>query len=100
MTQTAPHQLEWLAALPPVRGKLLSDVALADLCWFRVGGTADMVFMPADRDDSAAFLAALPDDVPLTVLGAGSNTLVRDGGVRGVTIRLGAAFGKIEQSGE
>ena len=100
MTQTAPHQLEWLAALPSVRGKLLPDVALADLCWFRVGGTADMVFMPADRDDLAAFLAALPDDVPLTVLGAGSNTLVRDGGVRGVTIRLGAAFGKIEQSGE
>ena len=100
MTLSAAKPQDWRAALPPVRGKLLPDVALADLCWFRVGGAADMVFMPADSDDLSAFLAALPKDVPLHVLGAGSNTLVRDGGVRGVVIRLGAAFGQVEQTGE
>lgn len=98
MMQSVSSQMDWLAALPSVRGKLLPDVALADVCWFRVGGAADVVFMPADRDDLAAFLAALPNDVPVNILGAGSNTLIRDGGVRGVTIRLGAAFGKIEQT--
>ncbi len=98
MTVSATLPQDWRAALPQVRGKLLPDMALADLCWFRVGGTADMVFMPADEDDLAAFLAALPLDVPLHVLGAGSNMLVRDGGVRGVIIRLGAAFGQVEQT--
>lgn len=83
--------------LPEVRGKYLRDVALADLCWFRVGGTADVVFLPADADDLSEFLAALPQEVPLHILGAGSNTLVRDGGVRGVVLRLGAAFGQVEQ---
>lgn len=100
MTVSAPLPQDWRKALPHVRGKYLSDVALADLCWFRVGGTADTVFMPADDDDLAVFLAALPPEVPLHVLGAGSNTLVRDGGVRGVVIRLGAAFGQVEQTGE
>ena len=100
MTLSAAMPQDWRAALPQVRGKLLPDVALADLCWFRVGGAADMVFMPADADDLADFLAAVPQDFPLHVLGAGSNTLVRDGGVRGVVIRLGAAFGQIEQTGE
>lgn len=91
---------DWMTALPALRGKLLPQVALADLCWFRVGGEADMVFMPADEDDLSAFLAALPHDVPLHVLGAGSNTLVRDGGVRGCVIRLGAAFGKAERTAD
>ena len=100
MTLSAAMHQDWRAALPQVRGKLLPNVALADLCWFRVGGAADMVFMPADADDLADFLAAVPQDVPLHVLGAGSNTLVRDGGVRGVVIRLGAAFGQIEQTGD
>ena len=100
MTLSAAMPQDWRAALQQVRGKLLPDVALADLCWFRVGGAADMVFMPADADDLADFLAAVPQDVPLHVLGAGSNTLVRDGGVRGVVIRLGAAFGQIEQTGD
>lgn len=94
---TMPHAPEWLAALPPLRGKLMADVALGDICWFRVGGPADIVFMPADVEDLAAFLAALPLHVPLTVLGAGSNVLVRDGGIRGAVIRLGAAFGEITQ---
>lgn len=100
MSPNAALLQDWMSALPPLRGKLLPDVALADLCWFRVGGMADLVFMPADEDDLATFLATLPQEVPVCVLGAGSNTLVRDGGVRGVTIRLGAAFGKAVQSGE
>ncbi|MGI9440068.1 MAG: UDP-N-acetylmuramate dehydrogenase [Parvibaculales bacterium] len=89
-----------LAALPPVRGKYLPEKSLADLCWFRVGGAADIVFLPADEEDLAQFLRAVPPDVPLQILGAGSNILPRDGGVRGVTIRLGSAFGKINQSGD
>lgn len=100
MSLSADLSPDWRQALPPVRGKLLADVALADLCWFRVGGTADHVFMPADEADLADFLSALPEDVPVNVLGAGSNTLVRDGGVRGVVVRLGAAFGAVEQTDE
>lgn len=91
---------DWLAALPPLRGKLMPDVVLGDICWFRVGGSADIVFMPADAEDLSTFLAALPRHVPLTVLGAGSNVLVRDGGIRGAVIRLGAAFGEITQTDE
>lgn len=100
MTVSASQTKDWRNALPQVRGRYVADVALADLCWFRVGGNADMVFMPADSDDLAVFLANLPDDIPLHVLGAGSNTLVRDGGVRGIVIRLGAAFGQVEQANE
>lgn len=100
MTQAAPLKQDWHASLPSVRGKLLFDVALADLCWLRVGGAADVVFMPADEDDLAAFLSGLPQDIPVQVVGAGSNILVRDGGVRGVTIRLGAAFGQVAQTDE
>lgn len=100
MTVSAPQSQNWRDALPQVRGKYIADVALADLCWFRVGGAADMVYMPADSEDLAAFLKAVPQEVPLNVLGAGSNTLVRDGGVRGVVIRLGAAFGQVMQTGE
>ena len=81
--------------LPQVRGRYLFDQALSDLTWFRVGGTAEVIFVPADADDLMHFLQARPSDVPLTILGAGSNTLVRDGGVPGVTIRLGKAFASI-----
>ena len=91
---------DWLNALPPLRGKLMPDFIMGDICWFRVGGAADVVFMPADIDDLAAFLAALPEDVPLSILGAGSNVLVRDGGIRGAVIRLGSSFGQIAQSGD
>ena len=91
---------DWLNALPPLRGKLMPDFVMGDICWFRVGGPADVVFMPADIDDLSAFLAALPEDVPLSVLGAGSNVLVRDGGIRGAVIRLGSAFGQVTQSGD
>jgi UDP-N-acetylmuramate dehydrogenase len=85
-----------LADLPPVRGKLLRNEALAPFTWFRVGGAAEVLFLPADADDLAAFLTDLPEDVPLTMLGFGSNTIVRDGGVPGVVVRLaGKAFAEI-----
>ena len=82
--------------LPPVRGRLIENARLADITWLRVGGPADMLFIPADEADLAHFLSATPDRIPVHVLGAGSNTLVRDGGVRGVVIRLGPAFAKTE----
>ena len=85
-----------LARLPAVRGRLEPEFPLADLTWFRTGGPAEVLFTPADEDDLAAFLAATPADVPVTVLGVGSNTLVRDGGVPGVVIRLGRGFGGLE----
>ncbi|TGD94655.1 UDP-N-acetylmuramate dehydrogenase [Methylobacterium nonmethylotrophicum] len=92
-----------LAALEPasLRGRLLPDHPLADLTWFRVGGPADVLFTPADEEDLAAALAALPPEVPVTVIGLGSNLIVRDGGVPGLVIRLGGkAFGSIRVEGE
>ena len=85
--------------LPPVRGTYTYDAPLKDHVWFRAGGPAEILFRPADAEDLAAFLAARPDDLRLSVIGVGSNLLVRDGGVSGVVIRLPAAFGKIEVSG-
>ncbi|MEX2200146.1 MAG: UDP-N-acetylmuramate dehydrogenase [Dongiaceae bacterium] len=85
--------------LPPVRGRLTENAPLAGITWFRVGGPAEIMFRPADRDDLLAFLAALPDDVPVTAIGVGSNLLVRDGGVPGVVLRLGRGFAGIETSG-
>lgn len=86
--------------LPNVRGRLIEGASLAKLTWFRVGGPAEVLFRPADIDDLAAFLAATPKDIPITVLGVGSNLLVRDGGVPGVVIRLGEPFADIEIRGE
>lgn len=87
-------------SLPAVRGKLLTQAALAPYTWFRVGGAADALFLPKDEDDLAALLAALPCEVPITVLGVGSNTIVRDGGISGLVIRLmGAYWGQIDISG-
>ena len=85
--------------LPPVRGTYTYGAALKDLVWFRAGGTAEILFRPADAEDLATFLAARPNDLRLTVIGVGSNLLVRDGGIPGVTIRLSSAFGKIETKG-
>lgn len=82
--------------LPAVRGELVADAPLAQLTWFRVGGPAEVMFRPADADDLAAFLATCPADVPVTVIGVGSNLLVRDGGVPGVVIRLGRPFMNVE----
>ncbi|MBA4794962.1 MAG: UDP-N-acetylmuramate dehydrogenase [Phenylobacterium sp.] len=92
--------MSWRDALPAVRGRLLRDEPLAPFTWFRVGGAADVLFLPADAEDLAAFLKALPREVPVTVLGVGSNVIVRDGGVEGVVIRLaGRAFGQIAVEG-
>ena len=78
--------------LPPVRGRLTMNAPLARSTWFQVGGPAEVLFKPADRDDLAAFLARCPGDVAITVLGVASNLLVRDGGIPGVVIRLGRGF--------
>lgn len=84
------------AALPRPRGRLITDAPLAPLCWFRTGGRADWLFEPKDEADLVAFLAGLPKDMPVTMLGLGSNMLIRDLGVPGIVIRLGKAFGQIE----
>lgn len=78
--------------LPQPRGTLTQDRLLADLTWLRVGGPAEWLFQPADEADLAAFLAALDPAVPVFVIGVGSNLIVRDGGLRGVVIRLGRGF--------
>ncbi len=88
-----------LDRLPEVRGKLRADVSLAPFTWLRVGGAAEVLFMPKDEADLTHFLSATPDDIPVQVLGVASNTLVRDGGVKGVVIRLGPAFGKVSTDG-
>ena len=89
----------FLDRLPPVRGKLLADEPLAPFTWFRVGGAADALFLPKDADDLAEFLEKLDPVIPVTVLGAASNVIVRDGGIAGVVIRLGPAFGKVATDG-
>lgn len=86
--------------LPTVRGTLTEDAPIARATWFRVGGPAEILFEPADRDDLAAFLAQRPDDVAVTVIGVGSNLLIRDGGIPGITIRLGRAFSAINIEGD
>src|SRR4051794_31325013 len=80
------------AKLPQLRGRLLAHEPLAPLTWFRVGGPAQALFMPEDESDLAYLLANLPRDVPVTVVGLGSNLIVRDGGFAGVVIRLGRGF--------
>ena len=85
-----------LDRLPGVRGKLIENASLADITWLRVGGPAQILFLPADAADLARFLAETPRDIDVRVLGAGSNTLVRDGGLPGVTVKLTPAFGKVE----
>jgi UDP-N-acetylmuramate dehydrogenase len=85
--------------LPAVRGRLEPNVSLADLTWFRVGGPAEVLFSPADEADLAAFLAATPRDIPVYVIGVGSNLLVRDGGMPGVVIRLGRGFAEVTHEG-
>ena len=88
--------MTWRGDLPTVRGRLMFDEALAPFTWLRVGGPAEALFLPADEEDLAAVLAALPLDVPVTVMGAGSNIIVRDGGVAGLVVRLaGRAFGDV-----
>jgi UDP-N-acetylmuramate dehydrogenase len=87
--------LELKSRLPQLRGRLLANQGLAELTWFRVGGPAQALFMPEDENDLAYVLRNLPRDIPVSVLGAGSNTIVRDGGIEGVVVRLGRGFNEI-----
>src|SRR5258708_30863329 len=77
------------AAMPQLRGRLLANKSLAELTWFRAGGPAQLLFTPSDEDDLAYFLKHLPSEIPVYVVGVGSNLIVRDGGMPGVVIRLG-----------
>jgi UDP-N-acetylmuramate dehydrogenase len=83
------------ARLPELRGRLLANQSLAEFTWFRVGGPAQVYYMPEDEDDLAYALRNLPAEIPVTVVGAGSNLIVRDGGVPGVVIRLGRGFNAV-----
>jgi UDP-N-acetylmuramate dehydrogenase len=90
----------WADSLPPLRGTLRRDVELASLTWFRVGGPAEAVFQPADALDLAAFLKALPENVPVLPMGVASNLLVRDGGLDGVVVRFGGPLAKVDVAGD
>lgn len=100
MIATAARTANLTDRLPPVRGRLTANAPLAPITWFRVGGPAEVLFKPADVDDLAQFIAAKPADVPLTMIGVGSNLLVRDGGVPGVVVRLGRGFNEVTHDGE
>jgi UDP-N-acetylmuramate dehydrogenase len=89
-----------VAEMPKVRGRLTQNAPLAPLVWFKSGGKAEWLFEPADAEDLEQFLGELDPHVPVMALGLGSNLIVRDGGVRGVVVRLGKPFAKIEQLDE
>ena len=91
-----PHLVD---RLPRPRGRLTADAPLGPQTWFRTGGSAEVLFRPADVEDLAAFLRALPREVPVTVLGVGSNVIVRDGGIKGVVIRLMRGFTAVTVEG-
>lgn len=99
MIMSQRRAIPLIERLPKVRGRVSENAPLSGVTWFRVGGPAEIMFRPADRDDLASFLAGLPRDVPVTVIGVGSNLLVRDGGVPGVVVRLGRGFADIEAKG-
>lgn len=84
-----------VASLPELRGKLKAGAPLKDFTWFRAGGPAEVLYSPADEADLAYFMKGTPTDIPVTIIGLGSNLLVRDGGIEGVVIRLGRGFGEI-----
>ena len=86
--------------LPPVRGDYEAAVPMAGHTWFGVGGPADIIFSPANAADLGSFLAACPADIPLLAVGAGSNLLVRDGGIGGVVIRTPAHMNAVSHDGE
>jgi UDP-N-acetylmuramate dehydrogenase len=84
-----------------IRGRLQADADMSRLTWFRVGGPADILFQPADEADLSEFLRLLPEEIPVLVVGVGSNLLIRDGGIEGVVIRLSAkGFGAVERVGK
>ena len=84
------------AKMPELRGRLLATQSLAEFAWFRAGGPAQVFYMPEDENDLAYFLRNLPAEIPVTVVGAGSNVIVRDGGVPGVVVRLGRGFNEVK----
>ena len=93
--------LDLKAAMPQLRGRLLANQSLSELTWFRVGGPAQVLFTPSDADDLAYFLANLPAELPVYVVGVGSNLIVRDGGMTGVVIRLSPrGFGETSAQGD
>jgi UDP-N-acetylmuramate dehydrogenase len=100
MMAAAKAALSLVDRLPAVRGRYTENAPLGPITWFRVGGPAEVMFRPVDVEDLAGFLAGKPGDVPVTVLGVGSNLLVRDGGVAGVVVRLGRGFAGIAIEGE
>lgn len=85
-----------LSDLPVVRGRYSANAPLGQVGWFRTGGAAEILFKPLDLEDLQSFLAQCPKNIPVTILGVLSNTIIRDGGVQGVTIRLGREFAGIE----
>ena len=88
-------------AVGDIRGRLTPNAPMDAITWFRAGGPADLLFQPADEEDLATFLKLLPADVPVMVVGVGSNLLVREAGIRGVVIRLSAkGFGEVQVTGE
>jgi UDP-N-acetylmuramate dehydrogenase len=96
----APASGAGMTGLPPLRGRATAGRLLAELTWLRVGGPADWLVQPADTDDLARFLRQLPRNVPVFPLGVGSNLIVRDGGIRGVVVRLGRGFNAIAVTGQ
>ncbi|MCW6511115.1 UDP-N-acetylmuramate dehydrogenase [Lichenifustis flavocetrariae] len=86
-------------AVPGLRGALVGAAPLAPFTWFKTGGSAEALFTPADQDDLATVLAAVPREIPVTVIGLGSNLIVRDGGVPGLVVRLGKGFSEIHVDG-
>lgn len=101
MTNGAALLERLVPALAGIRGKLVPDAPMEAITWFRAGGPAELLFQPADEADLALFLKALPQDIPVTIVGIGSNLLVREAGIRGVVIRLSAkGFGTVEVVGE
>ncbi|SHJ51462.1 UDP-N-acetylmuramate dehydrogenase [Aureimonas altamirensis DSM 21988] len=87
--------------LPPLAGRLTPDAAMEKVTWFRTGGPAELLFQPADEEDLAQFLGVVPLDIPVTVVGIGSNLMVRDGGIEGIVIRLPPkGFGQVEAAGD
>jgi UDP-N-acetylmuramate dehydrogenase len=85
--------------MPKLKGRLIANQTLADLAWFRVGGPAQVMFMPDSEDDLSYFLHKLPNDIPVQVIGLGSNLIVRDGGIPGVVVRLGRGFNTVTVDG-
>jgi len=90
-----------VAFSPLLRGRFMPNAEMSKITWFRTGGVAELLYQPADEEDLALFLRRLPADVPLTIAGIGSNLLVREGGIKGVTIRLShKGFGDIQADGD